>query len=115
MCVINIGYGMQEKIKDNEQTDSIFLRGSSCVLTTIQLAFKDIFCSTYQEEEPHREHFDKERLERMGKRANAIVSLDFEDNMDGENNKLFDTKWVARHEQLVGQICPKDDDEFWKH
>ena len=127
-CIINVAYAMQKETKSKRRPKSIEL-GSYFMSRNYPnlMGYTKVDAIDYKINSSHC--FSEARLKHMGKTANAILSLDFseeippsdelyEDNVDvdGQNNSnLWDDATITRHEQLARSICPKDDDdEFWK-
>ena len=113
MCVFNIVDAMQEKNKGKRRPKSIELgsyfldrnRPKLLCDQAVPRIVAAVDCKT------NSRYFPKEWLEHMGEMADTILSLDTLLNISSEQ---FGTEFVARQEQLISQICPKDDeDEFW--
>jgi hypothetical protein len=117
MCVFNIAYAMQEKNKGKRRPHSIelgsyFLYRNCLKPRSVRVITQmDIIDSKMNP----LYYFSEEWLEYMGKMADKILPLTDEiDTLLNIGSEQFDAEFIARHEQLITQIGPKDDeDEFW--
>ncbi len=113
LCVFNIAHAMQEKNKGKRRPKSIelgsyFLDRNRPKLSWDQ-AVPGIVAAV--DDKTNSLYFSEEWLEHMGKMADTILSLD---TLLNSSEQFSDDKFIKRHEQLISQIGPKnDEDEFW--